>query len=110
MLLVMETTGLFNKENTDLKFSQLCGITKDRIESFLPGLWEDLFKASSNNCNKSKSEVPAVVETATVEMTETVVEAIEQIKNEETSLVKAVSTDNFPAASSCEKVQEVQNL
>ena len=44
MLLVMETTGLFNQNNPDIKFSQLCSITKDRIESFLPGLWEDLFK------------------------------------------------------------------
>ena len=49
MLLVMETTGLFNKDNTDLKFSQLCSITKDRIESFLPGLWEDLFKVTNNS-------------------------------------------------------------
>lgn len=40
----METTGLFNQNNPDIKFSQLCIITKDRIESFLPGLWEDLFK------------------------------------------------------------------
>jgi hypothetical protein len=41
----METTGLFNPNNPDIKFSQLCSITKDRIESFLPGLWEDLFRA-----------------------------------------------------------------
>ena len=56
MLLVMETTGLFNKDNTDVKFSQLCSITKDRIESFLPGLWEDLFKG---NFNAKKEEVTA---------------------------------------------------
>lgn len=53
----METTGLFNKENTDVKFSQLCGITKDRIESFLPGLWTDLFKV---NNNAKKSALPSV--------------------------------------------------
>ncbi len=40
----METTGLFNQTNQDIKCSQLCLITKDRIESFLPGLWDDLFK------------------------------------------------------------------
>lgn len=49
MLLVMETTGLFNQNNPDIKFSQLCVITKDRIESFLPGLWEDLFRANNTN-------------------------------------------------------------
>ncbi len=49
MLLVMETTGLFNQNNSNVKFSQLCVITKDRIESFLPGLWEDLFKLNAKN-------------------------------------------------------------
>jgi hypothetical protein len=51
MLLVMETTGLFNENNADIKFSTLCSITKDRIESFLPGLWEDLFRAAAANTN-----------------------------------------------------------
>ena len=46
MLLVMETTGLFNQTNTDAKFSLLCLITKDRIELFLPGLWNELFKTT----------------------------------------------------------------
>ena len=58
--LVMETTGLFSKDNTDLKFSQLCGITKDRIESFLPGLWEDLFKVS--NLNKISQSSKKIIE------------------------------------------------
>jgi brefeldin A-resistance guanine nucleotide exchange factor 1 len=44
MLLVMETTGLFNSE-----LSQLSIITKDRIESFLPGLWSETFKINSKN-------------------------------------------------------------
>ena len=44
----METTGLFNQTSQDAKFSQLCIITKDRIESFLPGLWNDLFRINSN--------------------------------------------------------------
>lgn len=59
----METTGLFNKDNTDLKFSQLCSITKDRIESFLPGLWEDLFKvANSNNKPAVKTKEPTMID------------------------------------------------
>ena len=51
----METTGLFNKNNPDIKFSQLCSITKDRIESFLPGLWEDLFKVNNKNNSANKN-------------------------------------------------------
>lgn len=53
MLLVMETTGLFNSQ-----FSQLSIITKDRIESFLPGLWEETFKI--NNKNEVKQQQPQI--------------------------------------------------
>ena len=58
----METTGLFNQNNPDIKFSQLCVITKDRIESFLPGLWEETFKInnSSNQASKSAPSPPSV--------------------------------------------------
>lgn len=63
----METTGLFNKEKTDVKFSQLCSITKDRIESFLPGLWEDLFKVNSNN--KTALQKPPSIAPASIEPT-----------------------------------------
>lgn len=49
MLLVMETTGLFNENQDSKLFSSLCSITKDRIESFLPGLWEDLFRVNTKN-------------------------------------------------------------
>ncbi len=38
MILVMNTTGLFD---TDQPFTV---ITKDRIEIFLPGLWDEVFK------------------------------------------------------------------
>jgi hypothetical protein len=40
MLLVMNTTGLFDEDQP------LTAITKDRIHSFLPGLWEEVFKMS----------------------------------------------------------------
>ena len=40
MLLVMNTTGLFEGDQP------LSVITKDRIHSFLPGLWEEVFKMS----------------------------------------------------------------
>ncbi|CAF1390661.1 unnamed protein product [Adineta ricciae] len=41
MLLVMNTTGLFDRDQA------LSVITKDRIHSFLPGLWEEVFKMSA---------------------------------------------------------------
>jgi hypothetical protein len=59
MLLVMETTGLFNQNNPDIKFSQLCSITKDRIESFLPGLWEDLFRINNKKTSLSPPASPS---------------------------------------------------
>jgi hypothetical protein len=55
----METTGLFSQTNQDIRCSQLCIITKDRIESFLPGLWDDLFKINP----KPKSNPADTVET-----------------------------------------------
>ena len=64
----METTGLFNKDNSDIKFSQLCGITKDRIESFLPGLWEDLFRS---NCTSLSPVLNSPKELAHDEQSET---------------------------------------
>ncbi len=100
----METTGLFNKENSDLKFSQLCTITKDRIESFLPGLWEDLFKVSGNS-DKLKKEVSIVVETGTTEAAEVVMEVNEDAK----TMTKDLEFD-MSSVSNCEKDQEVQNL
>ena len=68
MLLVMETTGLFNitaSSSNNIKFSQLSSITKDRIESFLPGLWEETFKI--NNKNEMKPTVVSSVTTPTNE-------------------------------------------
>jgi hypothetical protein len=41
MLLVMNTTGLFDGDQP------LSVITKDRIHSFLPGLWEEVFKMTA---------------------------------------------------------------
>jgi len=41
MLLVMNTTGLFDGDQP------LSVITKDRIHCFLPGLWEEVFKMSA---------------------------------------------------------------
>lgn len=41
MLLVMNTTGLFDGDQ------RLTVITKDRLHSFLPGLWEEVFKMSA---------------------------------------------------------------
>ncbi|CAF3574167.1 unnamed protein product [Rotaria sordida] len=41
MLLVMNTTGLFDDNQS------LTVITKDRIHSFFPGLWEEVFKIST---------------------------------------------------------------
>lgn len=38
----MNTTGLFDGEQP------LSVITKDRIHSFLPGLWEEVFKMSTS--------------------------------------------------------------
>lgn len=40
MLLVMNTTGLFEPNQP------LTVITKDRIDTFLAGLWEEVFKIS----------------------------------------------------------------
>ena len=37
----MNTTGLFDRDQA------LSVITKDRIHSFLPGLWEEVFKMSA---------------------------------------------------------------
>ncbi|CAF2709471.1 unnamed protein product [Rotaria sp. Silwood2] len=42
MLFVMNTTGLFDGDQP------LTVITKDRIHSFLPGLWEEVFKMSTS--------------------------------------------------------------
>ena len=41
MLLVMNTTGLFESDQA------LAMITKDRIHSFLPGLWQEVFTMST---------------------------------------------------------------
>lgn len=41
MLLVMNTTGLFDGDQP------LVVITKDRIHSFLPGLWQEVFKMAT---------------------------------------------------------------
>ena len=41
MLLVMNTSGLFEPDQP------LTVITKDRIHTFLPGLWEEVFKIST---------------------------------------------------------------
>ncbi|CAF3886360.1 unnamed protein product [Adineta steineri] len=41
MLLVMNTTGLFEPDQP------LTVVTKDRIHSFLPGLWDEVFKIST---------------------------------------------------------------
>lgn len=41
MLLVMHTTGLFDGTQP------LTVITKDRIHSFIPGLWEEVFKMAT---------------------------------------------------------------
>ena len=51
MLLVMENTGLFkvSSDSANIKFSQLSSINKDRMESFLPGLWEESFKNNKKN-------------------------------------------------------------
>jgi hypothetical protein len=40
MLLVMNTTSLFEPDQP------LTVITKDRIHTFLPGLWDEVFKIS----------------------------------------------------------------
>lgn len=81
MLLVMETTGLFNEapstpggsENTN-HFSSLCSITKDRIESFLPGLWEDLFRANTTKNQPNESQVAADLTLSSPGIPENVVE------------------------------------
>jgi hypothetical protein len=41
MLLVMNTTNLFESDQS------FTGITKDRIQSFLPSLWDEVFKIST---------------------------------------------------------------
>ncbi|CAF0877301.1 unnamed protein product [Brachionus calyciflorus] len=70
MLLVMETTGLFNQTNADAKFSSLCAITKDRIESFLPGLWQDLFRVNSAPPSVQTEQVPLTIQTPSTEIKE----------------------------------------
>jgi len=41
MLLVMNTTSLFDPEQA------LTKLTRDKIETFLPGLWDDVFKITT---------------------------------------------------------------
>ena len=41
MLLVMNTTSLFDPDQP------LTVITKDRIQTFFPGLWDEVFKIST---------------------------------------------------------------
>ena len=54
----METTDLFSQINADTKCTlQLCLITKDRIELFLPGLWDELFKTTSSKSNKEEINI-----------------------------------------------------
>lgn len=59
----METTGLFSRINPDTKFTQLSLITKDRIELFLPGLCDELFKTPKSGKDEQKQEVSVVHET-----------------------------------------------
>lgn len=47
MLLVMNTTGLFDDDQS------LTVITKERIHSFFPGLWEEVFKISTPSSTPS---------------------------------------------------------
>jgi hypothetical protein len=99
MLLVMETTGLFNSQ-----FSQLSIITKDRIESFLPGLWEETFKI--NNKNEVKQQQPSPQPPNTnVTVEETITNETNVVVNEEKD--KSVQQDQ-PKAS--EQQQQLENL
>ena len=52
MLLVMNTTSLFDADQP------LTVITKDRIHSFLPGLWDDVFKVSTPPASPSAIALP----------------------------------------------------
>jgi hypothetical protein len=51
MLLVMNTTGLFDSDQP------LTVITKDRMHSFLPGLWEEVFKMSTPPLSAQPSNI-----------------------------------------------------
>ena len=111
----METTGLFNQNNPDIKFSQLCSITKDRIESFLPGLWEDLFKVNTKNIPQQQSPTP-IKPTEPVEAAESPVEdsklnapsqELEQPAVAEVSSNENVATKNEPSVN---KVSDIQDL
>jgi hypothetical protein len=97
MLLVMETTGLFNSQ-----FSQLSIITKDRIESFLPGLWEETFKI--NNKNEVKQQQPSPQPpNANVTGEETITNETNAVVNEE----KSVQQDQTKES---EQQQQLENL
>ncbi len=110
MLLVMETTGLFNQNNSNIKFSQLCVITKDRIESFLPGLWEDLFKANGGKCaeniSSSSNQAPSQPPVSEHQNPETVGE----VKSNSMAAVlqeSAENTNNSRAVGDATVVQEI---
>ena len=105
MLLVMETHGLFNQNNSNIKFSQLCMITKDRIESFLPGLWKDLFRVNSNNNNAAKQNVTSKSGAQDVHS-----EEIAPVVEREQPLETVSSEDNFKQTHVDDKLNEAQNI
>lgn len=114
MLLVMETTGLFSQTNSNIKFSQLCVITKDRIESFLPGLWEDLFK--SNNLKQLQQQIQQQIAPPPAESVETkgTGDQIEENKKlEDVNSPPAVPADPNPeqiVVNECVVINENENL
>jgi len=111
MLLVMDTTGLFNQNNSDVKFSQLCIITKDRIESFLPGLWEDLFKAN-RLAELSSSSTTAITSSATIpiEKIPNEIQVDQQQQQAVRSLSEADQTNNLEDESKSQSNQRLESM
>ncbi|CAF1184629.1 unnamed protein product, partial [Didymodactylos carnosus] len=113
MLLVMHTTGLFNVGQ------QLTTISKDRIHSFLPGLWDEVFKMSpspsivqtlqqstSQTDNISQETVTNSNETSSVMLNNVTPSASEE---ENTTSAPITTIDNTVNASSTSSTQQSQS-
>lgn len=125
MLLVMETTGLFNENNNPQSnsvgssssssepsnhFSSLCSITKDRIESFLPGLWEDLFRANANNGRNQQQPAAATAITSATSETNLAVRAESPTSGPETDVAQDVTIQKATSAEDLAASQTVLHV
>jgi hypothetical protein len=99
MLLVMNTTGLFDGDQP------LTVITKDRIHSFLPGLWEEVFKMSTPPLS-----VPIVNNETNVKPITTVEENVPLNESVAASSMSENNNETAPANNTRVVTSQIQNL